>query len=76
MDEGGESAIWDVFDVGSAGIELVDFGLLDVYANDVETSFGKFNGEGKTDVAETKDAYAGFLGFYFVLQIRGDGRNI
>ena len=75
LTRGVKTAVGDVFDVGMAGVELIDFGLLDVDADDIETGFGEFDRERQTDVAEAEDAHAGFFVSDFVLQIGGHGRG-
>ncbi len=68
-----EGFVWHIFYVGMAGVELIDFGLLDVDADDFETGFGEFDGEGKTDVTETEDTNFGGFVANFALQLSGYG---
>lgn len=75
FDKWAEHAVRDVFDVRVASVEVVNFGLLNVDADDIESGFGKFDSQRQTNVAQAQDTHAGFFGFYFVLEISSRGRG-
>ena len=60
-----------------ASVELVDFGLLNVDADDLKTGLGEFHGERQTNIAETEDTHFGGFVADFVLQLSsyGGGRR-
>jgi len=55
----------DAPDVGLAGVELIDFGAVDVEAGDAEAFSGEEQGERETDVAEADDTDFGLSGLDF-----------
>lgn len=67
LHEGAKGAIGNVFDIRMSGVELVDFVLLNIDADDVETRFRELDSKGQTDIAKAKNTNPGGLVADFAL---------
>ncbi len=74
-DGGADAVRGDVLDVGVAGVEGVDFALIDVEADDADIFFCEAEDEGEADVAEAEDADGGGAGGEFVFRGHGSGEG-
>ena len=75
LDERAKGTVGYVFNVGPAGVKLVDLRLLHIDAYNIEACFCEFNSERQANIAEAQYPHTGGFGLNLVVQIRNRRRS-